>query len=151
MRRAWTSAGALLLVLLVTSGCRRRTDAEGAAGGSGVDLIGMRRLDTIAEIRRFELSNWRLWNLLDGWSERPEWSPDLDGGFVWAVARDASLWFYVLDVRDFQFLVKLAAAPQLQSQRITALVNGQPVSDFEAQAIFQQSRWCAVSPAVHAD
>lgn len=148
MRRAYRWLAALLAVI-ASAGCRHPAEADGAAGGDELDLIRARPIETVTETRRLDLSNRRSRSLLDGWWRRPQWNTDLDLGFVWAIEREASLRFYVLDVQDFQFLVKMTSPAELAGQRVAAIVNGEPVSEFEPEPMFLEYRFVVPARLLH--
>ncbi len=125
------------LLALAVAGCRTPPEPEGPA----VDLLRLRPVARVAETRRFDLFRRRSSNRLEGWWRRAERNRALEVDFIWAVARDASVWFDVLDVRELQFLVKLAAPPGTPDQKITVRVNDEPVTELAASPIFLEYRF----------
>jgi hypothetical protein len=99
-----------------------------------VDLFAKDQVKVLAETRQLVFGAGDRHFLLDGWST-DERDPNLDHTFVWAIAREASLSFVVLDVVDEQFLVTLSAYPTAEPQVITVLVNGHEVSRFTAEPV----------------
>lgn len=113
-----------------------------------VQLLGRGMLIPRTETRQIVFWTGKRVHLIDGWSV-DEWSQEDQLSFVWATARDATLWFQTLQVADQQVLVKLRAYPTEPPQAITVLVNDREIARLAPQTIFLEYRFVIPAAALH--
>ncbi len=131
--------GLTVAVLLFLAPCGRTAESAPASGRL-IQLLGRRALQVDLETRQISFGDGGRPHLLSGWSVE-ESSPADQLSFVWATARESTLWFRVLQVEDQQVLVKLRAFPTEARQTIVVLVNGHEVATLEPETIFLEYRF----------
>lgn len=147
MPSARLAAAPLALVVLLLASCQEASSTARRDDRPTIDLLRTERADTRLETRRIELGKDGRGRLLEGWSSN-QWNRELDLRYVWAIARDASLRFRLLDPRELQFLVTLAAFPSVRNQHVTVLVNDRPVAEIDAEPFFHEYRFVVPADAL---
>jgi len=131
---------AALLAAALLAACEEPASHATPARTNVADLLAQRGLRTVAETREILFGSGERRQLVDGWSV-DEYDRTEDAAFVWAIAREATLTFEVLDVTDEQFLATLSAFPTPAPQQISVLVNGHEVHQFVAEPLYLEYRF----------
>jgi hypothetical protein len=133
----------LVLVVAVLAGCR-----EPAAVGPAIDLLRARPDEVALETRKLVFGGGDRSFLRGGWSIN-EGKPSRGTSYIWAIARESTVSVHLLDPREMQFLVRLAAFPARQPLHVTVLVAGEVVSDFTAVPELREYRFVVPARLLH--